>query len=58
MRLCVTYNNTTKLVVATLARVDGNPAHMLFDSSEACRAWLETLEARLEREQRIATGTR
>jgi len=58
MRLRATYNNATKQFVATLARVDGTEAHVWFASSEAFRAWLEALEARVEGEHTAAARAR
>jgi hypothetical protein len=58
MRLYATYNQATKHVVATVARLDGNETHVWFDSPAAFRTWLEALEAKVEREHTAAAGDR
>jgi hypothetical protein len=56
MRLRTAYDNATQQFVATLAAADGNEQELRFDSLGAFRAWLQALEARLEREQWNAAG--
>jgi len=56
MHLRATYNNATKQFRATLAMSDGREDQVRFDSAAAFRSWLDTLEAQVEREQRIETG--
>jgi hypothetical protein len=56
MRLRTAYDNETKQFVATLAAADGSEQELRFDTAEVFRAWLQALEARLEREHWTPDG--